>query len=115
MKWLSKTFDKFFENENINNFINVYGQYDKSESDEVFEDFHFIIDDQENKELRFKRDKFSRNDYNKAQNELITNNYLEYNSVDIILPILKNLTFLVEEKKLIRLSEIIFLTSNKIF
>lgn len=115
MKWLSKTFDKFFENENINNFINVYGQYDKSELDEVFEDYHFIIDAQENQELRFKRDKFSRNDYNKAQNELITNNYLEYNSVDIILPILKNLTFLVEEKRLIRLSEITFLTSNKIF
>lgn len=120
MKWLSKVYDILFEEENIDQFVNIYGQYNKSliedfDFSSFLEDSNIKIENEENEEFKFQKEKISRKDYDKFYYDSITENYLKFNAVDIIPTLLKNLTLFVEKKRLVRLSSIILLTYRKIY
>lgn len=113
MIWFSKTFDDFFIGSNLDEFINRDGRYqNRLELDKI--DFSQILNSSiefsNNKEQRWSRlkvEKPTQLEYYRQLNEFNSENYKNYNVIDIYFRILKKLYSTASEKDLERTKNII--------
>lgn len=113
MIWFSETFDDFFTGSNLKEFINRDGRYqNRLEFDQI--DFSQLlnssIDYSNRKEERWSRlkvEKPSQFEYYRQLNEFNSENYKNYNIIDIYFRILKKLYSTASEKELERTKNIV--------
>lgn len=113
MIWFSETFDDFFIGSNLNEFINRDGRYqNRLEFDKI--DFSQILESSiefsNNKEQRWSRlevEKPNQFEYYRQLNEFNSENYKNYNVIDIYFRILKKLYSVASENELERTKNIV--------
>lgn len=118
MHWLVEIFDKFFIQNNINEFININGRYtayDKKDGDDYsdfFKDLHNYSIERSNKQIKYIEPDLD--EINKTYNNFI-NRDIQYNIIDIFLNTCKRLYGRAIEKELKRTQNLILWVLRKIF
>ncbi len=111
--WIDEIFDKFFNDNNINEFINRDGRYQeviKLQDFDFADFFNSTVEYSSNKPERWARLKVeepNQFEFYKQLNEFNSNNYKNNNVIDIHFRLLKNLYYLAVEKDLIKTKSIV--------
>lgn len=111
--WIDEIFDKFFNDNNINEFINRDGRYQeviKLQDFDFADFFNSTVEYSNSKPERWARLKIeepNQFEFYKQLNEFNSNNYKNYNLIDVYFRLLKNLYYLAVEKDLIKTKSIV--------
>lgn len=118
LHWLVENFDKFFNSNNINDFININGRYTYSREEDGF-DFSNNFQDLSNYPFDESKNKYiyiepNLDEINKSYNDFI-NREIQHNIIDIFIKTCKRLFGFAIEKELKKSQIIIIWVLRKIF